>query len=201
MRWVLFALLLLGLLGVLACGDSEEDVDDGAQETPSASQGLQTTTAATSPGSPTSLPSSTLAPTVPAEWETFTDPVLGFTLRYPAGLMPVDLTGSTPVGGLMERVWVFQPSDDGAGGHGFAISISANQEAHSIDEWVQFTACTRESLRDVMVSGERALRCTAMATETAGEGAVIEIAGSMLYISSGDMDSNEFDLMIGSIQR
>lgn len=80
MRWVLVGLLLLGLLSVIACGDSEEDLDDESQATP----GVSATAADLSPTTQTTAE----ATPTPISTERYEDPSGIFAVDLPQGWSP-----------------------------------------------------------------------------------------------------------------
>lgn len=74
----------------------------------------------------------TAAPTLVAEWNTFTEPALGYTLRYP---QDVEVTsGVSPAGVYTTRLQFRVPGVDGY--QGMLIRVEPNPEGRGLEEVV-----------------------------------------------------------------
>jgi hypothetical protein len=109
---VLLAVLAAATALVLSCGETEEDVPDGAE----LSLTPEATTAATPAASlePTPTPAAEAAATpirliaLPEGWAESTDPELGFTVAYPDGLTREEDVVELPGIGQVPRTTPFQ---------------------------------------------------------------------------------------------
>jgi hypothetical protein len=140
----------------------------------------------------------TPGPTPTPAWSTYTDPVLGFTLEYPADLSYTDSGEPATSAEWRERDIVFSSSKD-SGHPVFAIAIVENHESLALDEWVaQFSACRPDTTVQGQVDGQPAIFCTSepLRPELA---VTFEFMGRMLLLR-GPLSQPEFDRLVASIQ-
>ncbi len=184
----------------------EEVVQQVQTPTPEASATLEpspstvptATTPASSP-SPTAEPS---PEAVPADWKTYDDPVLDFSLRYPPDLVLTDLTGPSPAGGLNVRALQFRSASDRS--RSFTMAIVENSKGLSLDQWVhEFTACLPKTIERGTIAGNAAVFCTSQPEEILEAAVVFEHTGQMILITSimpAFGFESEFELVIASLR-
>jgi hypothetical protein len=204
--WGLAGVALLGVTGaagavIIATSGGEEEV---VQQVATGTASVAPTTTRSASPSPTTVTPSAAATTqpspdgVPTDWQTYTDPVLGFSLRYPGDLTLEDLTPSRGTGGRYERVLdARSPTDSG---RAVSVEVIANPDNVSPRDWaLAETACIPDSIEDTSIAGQPAVSCIEQATETPHPTVLFGHQGRMFEIGSLLMDS-EFDLVIGSLQ-
>ena len=189
---LLLLLAMIALAGLLiSCGDAEEVA-------PTTTRPGAPTAASPKSASPTPAPTTSTAAPAPAGWKEYTDPQLGLSAAYPPDLVFKDLTGPSPRPGLNERVFDFRSASDSS--RAFSISISSNTDNLTPREWaLEFTACLPDTIEESTIIGERAVLCTAEATEVPTAGVVIAHLGKIYYIGSLLTDT-EFRSMLASLR-
>lgn len=192
--WLVILPLALVSVFLAACRSEEESL-------PSASQ----TIAAASPtvtAAPSSAPTPSPVPSIPADWQTYTDPVLGFSLRYPPDLVIADLTGPNPTAGLNERVFQFRSPSEPS--RSFSLSISSNPDGLGPEEWLlNKAACLPGTLEQGNVAGQPATLCTSQPEEIREAAVAFGWMGKILFITSimpASGFESDFELMVGSIR-
>jgi hypothetical protein len=185
------ALAATAAIVFLACGETQE-------VTQSESPGVTASATPTASSAPTTAAASATPPAdgVPADWETYTDP-LGFSLAYPPDLSYTD-GGDVTAGGVTRRVVEFRSSTDPKGPR-FAISITENSEELTLEEWLQFTACVRETIVYGRVDGQDAIFCTSLPEEIPEYAVLFQHMGRMVYLTSIFMSQTDFDALVNSI--
>jgi hypothetical protein len=139
---------------------------------------------------------------IPADWKTYVDPVLGFSLRYPPDLVLTDLTGPTPAGSLQERVLLARAAQDQARVLSVSI-IESNPKGLAIDEWaVEYAGCNPKSIQPGLLGRVPAILCTREAFEEWAEPAVAaEVGGRIFLITNGSgLTGDEFSAVVRSFQ-
>jgi hypothetical protein len=132
---LLLAASALLLAAFLACGESEEAEPNAetvtVQPTASPTPGAQTAT-------PTPDVSRTPAPTVPADWATYTDAEFLFEARYPPELLRheqiIELTAVDGIPATELKVVSFNRTDGAAV---IGVSITPNPAGVSLEEWIR----------------------------------------------------------------
>ena len=148
-----------GGIGVLIAtsGGEEEVVQQVATGTPGATA---TSTSAPSPSATATSPTPTPEPSpqpIPEDWQTYTDAVLGFSLRYPPDLTFNDLTGPSPSGVDLRLI---QFGLAGEQRRGFTVSFSETFGL-SLEQWsIDRAACRSTSMQSITLSGWPAISCT-----------------------------------------
>ena len=199
--WALTGIALLGTAGVVGAvvvassGGEEELV-----------QQIETATA--SPSAPTKAPSPTTLATpspapepspsdAPADWRTYVDPVLGFSLEYPADLELSDETGPSPVPG--RRILNIHSADKSR----VAIVQVYNENefgAQSVvlEKWaVEFAACREDSLQQASLRGTPAISCnTEVVVGFQSPAIMAKHEGSLYMISHRGLSEAEFNNLI-----
>ena len=202
--WALAGVALLGTAGVAGAlvvassGGEEEVVQLGTTGT--ATSGLTptpsqppppTTVPVTASPAPTPVPS---ADSIPADWQTYTDPDLGFSIRYPPDLVFKDLTSPSGTG----RVLDFRASKDAA--RAVSIEIYSNPEGIAPRDWaLAETACVPESIEATTVAGIAAISCTEQAGERPHPSVVLVHEG-MTYEIGSLLPQAEFDKVLESLR-
>jgi|SRR3990170_6419142 len=149
--------------------------------------------------SPTAEPTPTPEPTpgAPADWLTYVDPVLGFSLQYPPDLTFTDLTGPTPTDGLNERAVEFRSSEDPS--RAFVISVSPRTKDITLEQWaIEYAACQPKSIRQSTLGGIPALACTREVIEGRPGPAVLADHGGKIFLMSGHLADSEFSQLRAS---
>lgn len=203
-RRLLAAVAGIAVLGGTAAGTyviaSPGGEEEALQQVETATSSESATPTPTLPPVPTVLPLPTL-PSVPADWLTYADPVLGFSLRYPPDLVLTD-TGPSPQGGLQERDLVVRSAQDRS--RVFSISIiESNPRGLTIDEWaVEFAACNPKSTQEGLLAGIRAIFCSREVVEGRSQPSVLaEHGGRIFLISAGStLTDSEFSAVLQSFQ-
>jgi hypothetical protein len=187
------ALAVTAAIVFLACGETQEvaQTESPRATTPATPTASSAPTTAPAPPTPT-------ADDVPADWQTYTDPELGFSLEYPPGLVVEDL--SDPTSDLSQRVLDFRSEE----GQGFAIVVANNPDGLSVKDWAaEYSTCVFEKTPEVQnidVDGNEALKCTGEPFDGKFE-AVIVISRSdkIVYITSTVSD-RDFDTIMSSFE-
>jgi hypothetical protein len=183
---------------IAACGEEEQVPSPsntlGGSETPAAM-------GTTAPGSPSPSPEAS-PDAVPPDWQTYNDPVLGFSLRYPPDLVFKDVRGPSPAGGVNERAYQFRSPNNAS--RSFTISMSSNSEGRTSEEWLlDHAACRPDTIAPGMVDGQPATFCTSEPAEIPEAAIAFQVADKMLFITSVmptfELQA-EFDLVIASLQ-
>jgi len=187
---LLIVVTILGLAAALtACGDAEEDV--APQPTGTVTTGPETS----SPATPTVVSSPAA---IPADWATHTDPVLGFSLRYPSDLIPRDLTGPSTVTGV-ESAFEFRSPIESL--RGFTFQVSSNAEGVTPIAWLRdHAACLPGTFIDGTVAGQPAVFCTSEPAEIP-EQAVAFLQMDKIVFMTSILPEAEFDLVVASLRR
>jgi hypothetical protein len=185
--------VLLGAVSAVAVivaspGGEEEVVQQPASITPTPGSPTPTLGASTTPspgGSATPLPSPDSSPdAVPADWQTYDDPVLGFSLRYPADLVFKDRTQPSPVDGLSERALEFRSSTEPPP-RAFTISVSSNSKGLTSEQWLlRYAACLPGTIGQGIVAGRGATFCTSEPAEVPEAAVALEHMGKMFFITA-----------------
>jgi hypothetical protein len=173
---------------VLSCGETEEDLPDGAE--------LSLTPEVTTAATPAASPEPTPGP-IPSDWKEYRDEGLGFSLRYPPDLEFRDLTGPIPMRG--QRGLDFRsPADPG---RAISISIVDHPEGQAIEDWAHEFICTRDNQREGTAGGLRAIFCQREGIEGRPSSALItDYRGKILLLgASFDISSTEFGWVVESL--
>jgi hypothetical protein len=191
--WAVAGVALLGTASAVAVyvaspGGEEEAV----QATVSATAGTETPTPA---GSPTVSPAASSTPDeVPADWQTYNDLVLAFSLRYPPDLVFKDVTP----GGATERAVDFRSPTDSS--RALGISVSKKPEGLTLKEWaVEFAACRPTSIESATLAGAEAMGCTREVIEGQPEPSILaERGGKVFLMSAIGLTDAEFTQVLSS---
>jgi len=202
--WAVAGVALLGIAGgagilIASSGGEEEVVQRVATATAAATAtSSPASTSATPVASPTSTPESSPSP-IPDDWPTYTDPVLGFSLRYPPDLTAEDLTGPSP-DGIDYRLIKFGSSGDSR--RGFTVSFS-QASGRSLEEWaIEYAACGPTTTQSAALAGFAAISCVRETAEgEPGTPAIVAKKGDlMVLISVGGLTEVEFNHLINSFR-
>jgi hypothetical protein len=201
--WALTGIALLGTAGVVgavvvASSGGEEEVLQ------------QVETATATPSDPTKAPSPTTLATpspapepsptdAPADWRTYMDPVLGFSLKYPSDLVLKDLTGPSPVSGVNERGYQFRSPTESR--RSFTISVSSNTEGVTPESWLaDHAACLPDTIRSGEVGGQPAAFCTSKPEMIPEAAVALPHGGKMLFITS-ILPQTDFDAVLSTFRQ
>ena len=200
-------LVLLALAG--GCADEESDTAGSPSGTPSPDHSSSATAIPTATGvDPLIQPPTTALPTVgavttapsteiPADWKTHSDPILGFSIRYPSDLVLTDLTPVPGTGGGYKRVLDFRSPSDSS--RGFSIEVIANPSALSPEEWaLSQTACLPKTIQRTTLQGYPAILCTEDADGP--HPSIVSARGGDIFEVGWTIDAPESDLLISSLQ-
>lgn len=190
-NWAIGWLIFLGTAAVLVAGScvKEEEV---AQQAATASP---TASAAASPPATASPPSAATPSSegVPADWKSYSDPTLGFSLRYPPDLVVQDSGFVRGQRGLEFR----SPQDRS---RAFVVAIVENPRGLTLEQWVlEFAACIDGTIKPSQVRGKTALICTSQPEETPENAVAFQHMGYMFLVRF-IMPSDEFQLIISSLR-
>jgi len=199
---------LLGTAGgvgvLIATTGGEEEAAVQNQQTASVAA-----TATASPGppptevtpSPAATPARTASPEpspkgIPADWQSYTDPALGFSLRYPPDLMATDLTPPSPAS---PNLHVIEFRSVGDRSRGFAISFSETFGL-SLEQWaIEYAACRPDSMQPATLNGIAAIACTREVLEGhSGPAILAQNENLIALISGGGFKDSEFDQVTSS---
>jgi hypothetical protein len=198
--WGLAGIALLGSAGIggaviVASSGGEEEVT------------VQATTTATANGSASPVvtegptPAVSSPPTEPpttADWHTYTDEALGFSLRYPPDLVFKDLTGPSPVVGVNERGFRFRSPTEPF--RSFTVSVSSNTDSVSPESWLRdHAACLPDTIRSGELGGQPAAFCTSKPEMIPEAAVALPHMGKMLFITS-IMPKSDFDMVLASVE-
>ena len=195
--WTVPAVAILGTASAVAVivaspGGEEEVVQ---QPSPTATSGTATPTPA---GSPTVSPDPSSTPdAVPADWQTYDDPVLRFSLRYPPDLVLEDLTPSPGTGGAYIRVVDFRSPTDAS--RAVSVEVLSNTGGLRPQDWaLAKTACQPETIEQTTIAGAPAVSCT---EDAAGPHPLIVLEHmGRIYEIGLVLSSTELDLLLKSLR-
>jgi hypothetical protein len=206
----LVALVLVGgsagaYLAVTSEGSVEEATVAQATPTPTSAAEPTPTTAPTQAPGGAGGGGLDLATVVPpptpasADFTTYVDPVLGFSLQYPPDLAFTDLTGPISTGGLIQRAIEFRSPEDPS--RAFGISVSANPKGLTLEQWaIEYAACRPKSIQQGMLGGIAAITCTREVIEGRPAPAVVADHSGRIFLISGTsgLTGSEFIQISGS---
>jgi len=162
-------------------GGGEEEVV--AQPTPTEAPTLTPT------AEPTATPKP--SPVVPADWLTYVDPVLSFSLRYPPDLVATDVTGPASAGGVNVRAIEFRSAEDPS--RAFGISVSENTKGLTLEQWaIEYAACQPKSIQQGTFGGSQAILCTREVIEGRPHPAALGENADRIFLISGNLTDSEF---------
>jgi hypothetical protein len=161
--WALAGIALLGTAGVsgllVASSGGEEEVAQQVETaTPVETIGSTPTSTATAT-SPAPIPDASPQP-IPADWLTYTNPILGLSFPYPPQLTMVEERSERGLEGQEnQRVIVFRTAQAETG---LALQVIPVGDV-ALKEWVDFyTACGGDASAQevaIEIAGQEALRC------------------------------------------
>ena len=144
-----------------------------------------------------STPAGTPVP-VPSDWKEYTDPELGFSLRYPPDLTPKDLSSPGNSSGLSERVIDIRSGKNPS--RAVSISVSSIDAHLTPRDWaLKYTACIPDTISEGNVMANQAIFCTEQATEVTNAGVVIDHDGKIYHIGSL-LTGEEFSIVLDSFR-
>ncbi len=143
-----------------------------------------------------STPAGTTA-SVPSDWKAYTDPVLGFSLRFPPDLTAKDLTTPGNTSGLSERVIDIRSEADPS--RGVSISVSSIDADLTPEEWaLKYTACLPDTIEETVVEGYPAVSCIANALRA--HPSLIIHSLDKVYLIGWRLAPEESDGMLASLR-
>jgi hypothetical protein len=149
------------------------------------------------PGSATPTPI-----TIPTNWATYTDPALGFSLRYPRDLLFKEEGDPAPTDGTTERTLQFRSAEDRR--RSVTIAIWSKPKGMSLEEWVRgATQCIPETIVKGTIAGTTAYLCSDAPAKQVITSAIFEDNGIILYVTSVMPVygfESDFDSVIASIE-
>jgi hypothetical protein len=204
---LLCALVVVAIIS--ACGGSGDDDTGEADATATASgeapaatvtaaAGDATATPAAGGSEPT-LPPPTITPSdpIPDDWLSYTDPVFGFSFRYPADLVFEDRSPEPGAAVLYERILDYRSASDQQ--RAFTFSVSAVREGTTAGQWArENTACDAASYADTAIDGAASIICTADERAPAGAAAIKH--GDKVYWLISILEPGEFSLILASLR-
>jgi hypothetical protein len=197
---------LIGAVGATAVVVAGTGGEEELVQQPASATATSATTTPTSGASPTVSPaaSPTQAPTpepsraVPADWQTYEDPHLGFSVAYPPDLVFGDLSPSNPEPGINERAFEFQSPNDPR--RGFTVAIASNIKSASLEAWVaEYGPCVPSTFTPGEVDGQPVLFCNSEPAGVRLKAVAFQQMGNLVLISSL-LPASEFDLLAASLR-
>ncbi len=203
----LFALAALVLAGGTAGAIAVYVASPGGEE--EVSQQPATVTATPASATPTPEASPATSPTVspaasstpdgiPTDWQTYNDPVFGFSLRHPPDLVFNDLTLPSPVEGIAERAVQFRSATDQR--RSLLISVSSNPKGLALESWaLVFAACNPKSIEPATLDAVEAISCNREVLGPPEPSVLAERTGKIFLLTAGEaLTQSEFESVIQS---